>query len=210
MPPRHIYRGELARPLKPGETTLSKLPLLRTDLDATSDEDAVCKMMVRHIIGHSVPGIGYPIQVRGRPVSGPPPRLRLPALYAHLGVADDTSALIELAIRHVPGFRELNVKRRGGRPKSIPTESDGAPPGNEIEKVRREKAFLAHLQEEYLEACHAYPDKSKKEIAYDVMDRFTDNGNPFWLMERCKPAKLKRDEEQWNAFMRKFAKLLGV
>lgn len=125
------YKGDLARPLRPGESAESKLSLLMTNLAAANYRDAVCAMLRRHVIGKKKTKKtkwDYPLEVRGEAKKRPDTASRLPALYKHLAVCDDKSALLALAIRHCRGFQPAREgKSIGGRPHTfsdrvIPTD----------------------------------------------------------------------------------------
>ena len=120
---RYTYRGELARPLKPSEAAELKLPLLHSDLGATSDRDAVCKMLDRHVIGK-------------------------------------------------------NVRRSKKR-------------------AREDRAFTAEIRDLFEERHAENPSKSRKQIAYMLADE-QEGVDPFWILEVCKPAKVKRDDARDN------------
>jgi hypothetical protein len=123
------YSGALAKPLKPHETVHTKIVALKAALKAESDRDAVVAMLLRHVIGKKA-SCGYPLALRGAPKRGTKPVDRIPDLFAHLGVASEQEALLEMARRHVPGF---SAGRKGGRPSdrasgryNISTEADVA------------------------------------------------------------------------------------
>ena len=122
---RHRYRGELARPLRPGETADTKLPALLADLVATSDKEAVIAMLVRHVVGLSAHS-QYPLELRCKGKAPDTINKRLPLLYAYLGVSDYRAALLALAARHVAGFRQdQDSAPVGGRPALLKPENAG-------------------------------------------------------------------------------------
>lgn len=199
---RHQYRADLARPLKRRETAISKLPLLRADLGATSDRDAVCKMLVRHVIGKNVRQWAYPIEVRGEPVSGPTAEQRLPALYAYLGTSDVSVVLLMLAQRHVPGFTEPSLKRAGGRPRRV-----NAVGATRAERECQARALEAHIIDMFHEWLADNPGKSRKQIAYLVADQT--GADPLWVLEVCKPAKARRFDNRLSKILQKLARVIA-
>jgi hypothetical protein len=114
---RHNYTGDLARPLKAGETPESKLALLMTDLGVTTEREAVLGMLVRHVIGKNVRD--YPKSLTKPLSTGDHANQRLPLLHGYLGAKDDVEALIKMARRHVLGFRCEESGQKGGRHSAV-------------------------------------------------------------------------------------------
>lgn len=119
---RHNYTGDLARPLKAGETPESKLALLMSNLGATTEHEAVLALLVRHVVGKNVRD--YPRSLTKPLNAGDHANERLLLLHEHLGAKDDAEALVTMARRHVQGFRCEKSGQKGGRPSAVATRGE--------------------------------------------------------------------------------------
>jgi len=115
---RYIYTGKLAQPLRVDQRPEEKLDLLYADLAASTDDEAIIALAVRHISGFQRKGPktrSYPSGLlRWHLKCHEQPEDKLPLLYSYLNVSTPREAVLVLAARHVPGMRPPSARRAGG------------------------------------------------------------------------------------------------
>jgi len=188
---RYIYRGALARPLRPGERAEDKLPDLLADLGVSpGDYDtALLRLGPRHISGLRKSG------PRTRRYSGPLRQLlkqhekaedKVPLLMSHYGVSTHRTCLMAVARVHVPGLRLISPGRTGGPTRKTRRASEQIIKKEEAKWIKRGPEAFARPKNipmsELKTLARNYAAQREHSRAHEV-DHFEADVREAWLCE---------------------------